>query len=178
MEKGTPMITAYFGFSPPAAWATVEPRPMTMGKPRYELPRAKPGDPVVALKEGFVHARGPDGGEDAGTAPASDPFVEVLAGWQKRLGAITPSRRAQPLALHGPGAIERVGEVPVLFVEQVAKGRAFLGAAVDLSSVDARTRSAYVRVSALTFELEGPAATVLAAKADFEALVRSVHLTK
>jgi len=48
---------------------------------------------------------------------------------------------------------------------------------VDLSSVDARTRSAYSKVAAAYFEIEGPEAMVLAARGDFDAMVRSVTLT-
>lgn len=180
-QKGVKMVTGYYEFEPPAAWVVARPRPMTMSEPRYELPRKKPDDPVVALKVRFLHAHR-DGdnssdGSNGGVGANGDAIADVADGWQKRFGA-PPARRSQPLELRAGGAAERVGEAPVAFVEHVAKGQAFLGAAVDLSSVNARTRSAYIRVRALTFELEGPAATVLAAKADFEALVRSVYLAK
>lgn len=170
--RGGAMVRGYFAFEAPSAWAVTS-RPLTLGSPRYALPRATAGEPPVPLEEGFVGATG-----RADLPAGGDVLAEVLERWRTRAGAIAVERRAQALELRGEGAAERLGEVPVAFAERAANGRAFLGAAVDLSSVDARTSSADLRALALTFVLEGPEATVLAARGDFRALVRGVHLTR
>jgi hypothetical protein len=165
------MLTGYFGYARPASWVEVPPRPMTKTEPSYQLPRANPTDPVVTLKEGNGHVE-----EDAGLGAGAALIARAVDGWAKRLGPVSTRRRTQPVMVHGEGWTRRAPDAPVAFVEHVAEGRAFLGAVVDLTAVDARTMNSYSRVGTLTFELEGPEAMVLAAKPDFEAMVESVGL--
>ena len=148
--------TGYYTFSPPASWTRADnPKEMTKHEPRWAIP-SKAGEPAVEL----VHRR-------LSIRKDSDDVREALDAWKKR--GVTVTERTQPI----PGS-EATAKVHV--TEHVKDGKAFLGAIVDLSGVDARTDGAYMRVDGALFELEGPEARVLAAKKDFDALVRSVGL--
>ena len=157
-------VTGYYYFTPPRSWIEVGPRAMTMQELRYELPRPTGKEPVVALE----HRR---------ITSAHGSTEEVIEAWKKRVGtsaARSITERTQPILRQPDGGV--VGEARVVLFEHVQKGRAALAALVDLSSVDARTRSAYSRVAAAYFEIEGPEAMVRAARVELDSMVRSVTI--
>ena len=157
------MKTGYYTFTPPASWTRTDERVMTKHEPAWELPRPKADGAAVALVHRRLSSR-----NDGATA---EEIRTTIDGWKKRWEGVKISERTQPVP-GVPGA-----EAKVYVVDHVKEGRAVLAAIVDLSAVDARTHGAYTRVGAGLFEIEGPEARIAGAKADFDAMVRSVGLS-
>lgn len=162
-ERTETVKKGYYTFSPPASWTRTDERVMTKHEPAWELPRSKGDEAAVAL----VHRRL----SDRADKEAGAEIRAAIDDWKKRWSGVAISERTQPVA-GVPGA-----EAKVYVVDHVKDGRAVLAAIVDLSAVDARTHGAYTRVGAGLFEIEGPETRITGAKADFDAMVRSVGLT-
>ena len=190
----------YYEFTPPRAWTATPPPGGMMGETRYELPRPTGKEAVVALVHRRILARAEDDASDSGDGigrtsdrRGSERAAEIVQDWTHRFGPFGPTAvgastqtlriEPDPLLLSrgvaiGAGDPPTTIDVRVTRLEHSSLGRAVLAALVDLGAVDARTESANAKVEAAYFELEGPAARVLAARADFNAMIASVRLVR